>query len=184
MLDIDDKLYSVRDILDVLARYESEDVWAFASDVSSISEDRLLEMIDEMDAEEEFLSKVKVAGYTHSPLCLGVYDDKSGETYTVCLDSEIAGGTLMPLFCAYLDVNNVPDVEEKLRNAGIIAEPYTSYGTPVVKSTGFVTYPLYRFNAEKLRKIDPEGTRAYEEAYWKKVEEIKQKRAEALRSNY
>lgn len=38
--------------------------------------------------------------------------------------------------------------------------------------------------SEKLRKIDPEGTRAYEEAYWKKVEEIKQKRAEALRSNY
>ena len=164
MLDIDNKLYTVRDILNVLARYESKDVWAFASDLSEISEDRLLEMIDEMDAEEEFLSRVKVAGYTHSPLCLGVYDDKSGTNYTVYLDSEIAGGTPMPLFCAYLDVNNVPDVEEKLLNAGI-AEPYTAYGTPVVRKSGLVTYPLYKFNAERLREIDPKGTKTYEEAY-------------------
>lgn len=78
MKDIDDKLYSVRDVLSALSGYESEEVWKFASDLSMLSEDYLNELMDEMEEEDEAVSRLKVTGDPNSPLCLGVYNEKDG----------------------------------------------------------------------------------------------------------
>lgn len=172
MTDIDDKLYSVRDVLSALSGYESEEVWKFASDLSRLSEDYLNELMDEINEEEVAVSRLKVTGYPSSPLCLGVYNEKDGTRYTTYLGEKLSSGTLMPIYCAYLDVNNIPGVVEMFVNAGL-AEPYTADGTPVVKKSGFVVYPLYRFKAERLREIDPEGTKAYEDAYGNRIKQLK-----------
>ena len=46
----------------------------------------------------------------------------------------------------------------------------------LVKQSGFSQYPLYMFDAEKLRELCPEGMKMYEDSIGvKKTSEVKEK---------
>lgn len=166
-IDVRSSIYSITDVLDTLHKHDSEDAWSFASDLTGLSVDTLAEL--SAKAGKEMCLKVRT--YVTSGLCMASFD-ADGEMMTVYLGEEIGNGTLMPMYCAYLDVNNVPDIARRLEKAGI-AEPYTRFGATVAAESGFCTYPLYRFDADKLRKFDPEGMKEYETAYWTRLDEIR-----------
>lgn len=50
----------------------------------------------------------------------------------------------VPKDCAYIDVNNFPEIIEVLERLGV-AKP-----TGIYTRSGFVEYPLYQFDREKL----------------------------------
>lgn len=65
--------------------------------------------------------------------------------------------TPAPDYCGYLDTNNLPAIEKFVRENDL-GEP-----TGVVGFSGYCTYPLYKFNADKLRELCPEDMAIYEE---------------------
>ena len=67
-------------------------------------------------------------------------------------------------YSSFIDSNSpvAGKIFDILQNSGL-AEPYTKWGTPVEKQSGFVSYPLYEFDKEKLKELDPEGCKCYEE---------------------
>lgn len=69
---------------------------------------------------------------------------------TVNLDGTV------PNYCAYVDTNNMPDIEAFLVENGI------AESTGLLKGSGYCVYPLYLFNPERLRGLCPEGMAAYE----------------------
>lgn len=84
---------------------------------------------------------------------------------TVNLDRKV------PDYCAYVDVNNMPEAEK------FISENELGYFTGLVQRSGYCMYPLYSFNADKLRELCPEGMRMYENTIGKSqtmVNSIKQ----------
>ena len=60
-------------------------------------------------------------------------------------------------YTGYIDVNNVKELPEFLRKYGIAED------TGKTMQSGFVTYPLYKFNREKLREYNSNELRIYEE---------------------
>lgn len=64
----------------------------------------------------------------------------------------------VPSYCAFVDTNNMPEVEDFLVKNGI-----AEFSTFQQKS-GFCSYPLYVFDAERLRELCPDGMAAYEQA--------------------
>ena len=111
---------------------------------------------------------VKVSFYTANPVCMAfalfTQEHEPYCTATVFLDDTIGNDTIMPKGCAFIDTNNLPDMEEMLIEAGI-AEPYKRFGEPVMGYSGFCAYPLMQFNLEKLKELDPDGYRLYEANY-------------------
>lgn len=68
-------------------------------------------------------------------------DDEVFATMTVNLGEE---DDVLPKDQAYLDVNNLPEIEEfVVKNK--LAEPME-----IVMQSGYVVYPLYKFNLEEL----------------------------------
>lgn len=63
----------------------------------------------------------------------------------------------IPPYCAFVDTNNMPEAEDFLVNNGLASF------TGLVQESGYCTYPLYQFNAEKLRRLCPGGMAAYEQ---------------------
>lgn len=61
-----------------------------------------------------------------------------------------------PDYCGYVDLNNMPELEK------FIADNKLGEFTGLVQRSGFCEYPLYLFNAEKLRELCPDGMQAYE----------------------
>jgi hypothetical protein len=61
-----------------------------------------------------------------------------------------------PDYCGYVDVNNMPELEKFLQENEI------GEFTGIVQRSGFVEYPLYLFDVEKLRELCPEGMAEYE----------------------
>ena len=171
-IDMNYAAYSLQDVINALLEHDSDDAWDFASDLTGLSTDRLAELVDAQMASDE--QNLKVMLYEASPLCMALVN-VSDNTITVCFGEDIGNETIMPIYCAFLDENNFPGIGKRLEKAGI-AEPYTRFGTPVAAESGFCAYPLFRFNAERLREMDHEGLAEYESAYCK--------RADALRSNY
>ena len=63
----------------------------------------------------------------------------------------------VPPYCAFVDTNNMPELEDFLvKNK--IAE-----FTGLTQKSGYCSYPLYLFNAEKMRGLCPDGMAAYEQ---------------------
>lgn len=62
---------------------------------------------------------------------------------------------LLP-YQAYVDTNNLPEAELLIKSIGI-GEP-----TGEMRTSGLSTYPLYKFNKEKLQEYCPEGVMNYE----------------------
>ena len=68
-------------------------------------------------------------------------DDEVFATMTVNLGEE---EDVLPKDQAYLDVNNLPEIEDfVVKNK--LAEPME-----IVRQSGYVVYPLYKFNLEEL----------------------------------
>lgn len=68
-------------------------------------------------------------------------DDEVFATMTVNLGEE---DDVLPKDQAYLDVNNLPEIEDfVVKNK--LAEPME-----IVRQSGYVVYPLYKFNLEEL----------------------------------
>lgn len=66
-------------------------------------------------------------------------------TFTVNLNYE--GNDPAPEDCAYLDTNNLRDVEEWIKE-NKLGEP-----TGKRKQSGYCTYPLYKFDIAKIKSI-------------------------------
>lgn len=110
---------------------------------------------------------LSVCAYAVSDLCMAVVDKETDDPITKFITEEFIQGRTFPPFCAFLDTNNHPGIEKTLQEAGI-AEPYTLYGSPVRIQSGFCVYPLYQFDPDRLRSMDPEGTAEYEKNYKKR----------------
>lgn len=61
-----------------------------------------------------------------------------------------------PDYCGFVDLNNMPELEE------FIEENKLGEFTGLTQRSGFCEYPLYLFNAERLRELCPDGMQAYE----------------------
>lgn len=57
----------------------------------------------------------------------------------------------VPKDCAYIDVNNFPEI------VGVIERLGVAKHTGIYTKSGFVEYPLYKFNREKLSEYERGG---------------------------
>jgi hypothetical protein len=83
------------------------------------------------------------------------YEDGFPEPYgslTVNIDAPA------PDYCGYLDINNLRNAEKFVTENGL--GEFTGFTT----ISGYCEYPLYRFNAVKLRELCPEQMEAYEKS--------------------
>lgn len=118
---------------------------------------------------------LEVASYTNNPLSIAILlkdaeDRAPFTTATVNIGKYTGNGSVLSPYCAYLDTNNNPTIEEFLiRNH--LARPYTRFGEPVYGASGYMEYPLYEFDQELLKQIDPEGCAQYEQEYEKGLRE-------------
>ena len=63
-----------------------------------------------------------------------------------------------PDYCGFVDFNNMPELEQ------FIEENKIGEFTGLTKRSGFCEYPLYLFDADRLRELCPDGMKAYEQA--------------------
>lgn len=61
-----------------------------------------------------------------------------------------------PAYCGYLDTNNNPNLQK------FVEENELGVFAGRLGASGFCTYPLYRFNPDKLRELCPNGLAEYE----------------------
>lgn len=71
-------------------------------------------------------------------------------------DISVNLGTKAPDYCAYVDLNNMPELEK------FIEENDLGEFTGLTQRSGFCEYPLYMFNVDKLRELCPDGMKTYE----------------------
>ena len=64
----------------------------------------------------------------------------------------------VPAYCAFVDTNNMPELEDFLVKNGL-AE-YTG----ISRQSGYCSFPLYLFRADKLRELCPDKMAEYERA--------------------
>lgn len=63
----------------------------------------------------------------------------------------------VPHYCAFVNTNNMPELEDFLVKNGIATF------TGLEQKSGYCTYPLYMFDAERLRELCPDGMLVYEQ---------------------
>ena len=63
----------------------------------------------------------------------------------------------VPPYCAFVDTNNMPELEDFLVENGI------AEFTGLEQKSGYCSYPLYQFDVEKMRELCPDGMAAYEQ---------------------
>ncbi len=63
----------------------------------------------------------------------------------------------VPPYCAFVDTNNMPELEDFLVKNGI------AEFTGLMQQSGYCSYPLYLFDMEKMRELCPDGMAAYEQ---------------------
>ena len=119
--------------------------------------------------------RLRIDSYVQNRLSLAVsiIDADDGLPYstaTVNLGPYAGNDSLLSQYCAFLDTNNMPGIEDFLIENGL-AEPYTRFGSKVYEFSGFSSYPLFSFKAEALKELDPEGCVAYEAGYQEALEE-------------
>lgn len=107
-------------------------------------------MKEKMYVTDYYGNKIKVyplvASYYNQNLAIRLWTDE-GEpwtTLTVNLDENLIDE--LGEEYAFVDVNNFPEAEEFIAKYGI-GEPMNVY-----KTSGFVRYPLYKFDLKKLKE--------------------------------
>ncbi len=63
-----------------------------------------------------------------------------------------------PDYCGYLDTNNLSNVEKFVKNHKL------GEFTGIMGRSGYCEYPLYMFNADRLRALCPEQMALYEQS--------------------
>ena len=64
----------------------------------------------------------------------------------------------VPPYCAFVDTNNMPELEDFLVKNGI------AEFTKIEQRSGYCSYPLYLFSGEKMRELCPDEMAVYEQA--------------------
>lgn len=125
--------------------------------------------------------KFRVENYKSEPLCLALYKaDDPMVPVTMNLGHFVGPGRLMPEYMTYLNASHPEFARVKeFVEAQQIGHPVLSGGRPVVRESGFHAYPLYAFDPEKLRAMDPKGCSRYEQTY--RIEAYTEQMAEQLR---
>lgn len=65
-------------------------------------------------------------------------------------------GEKAPDYCAYVDTNNMQNVEKFIEDNDL------GEFTGLTQRSGFCEFPLYMFNVDKLREMCPDGMETYE----------------------
>lgn len=103
--------------------------------------------------------------------------DKGGEYSEPYGSITVNLGDSVPVYCAYVDTNDMPEVEQFIR------ENELGEFTEFEMQNGFCTYPLYFFDPDKLRELCPDGLAEYEKANGiePEIEELKGEEPERSR---
>lgn len=83
----------------------------------------------------------KIGKYTNGNLAISIKDDSGFPLCRLTTNLDVVDPD-----CAYLDVNNCEFAEKLLQILDIATF------TGITKRSGFVIYPLYKFNIEKLER--------------------------------
>lgn len=81
---------------------------------------------------------------------------KEGEYFEPYGDVTVNLGVRAPDYCAYVDLNSMPELEKFIENNEL------GEFTGLAERSGFCEYPLYMFNVDKLRELAPDGMEIYE----------------------
>lgn len=110
--------------------------------------------------------RMTLGTYMANPSCMAIsllmteggdYPDEPYGNLTVNLSDN---NELLPMYYAYIDVNNMPEAEKVLQTSGL-AKPVGA-----VRQSGFVSYPLYAFDRNVLAEYVPEKElEIYENSY-------------------
>lgn len=132
---------------------------------------------------------LKVDCYRSEPMCMRLTkpleegrSESERKIVSMFLGNQDMADGRMPMYCAYLNAA-LPDYEvikQQIVSQGL-AEPVIRNGNPVISDNNVHAYPLYRFNADKLREMDPKGMEQYEHGY--KMSSMIQQMADEARSN-
>ena len=112
-----------------------------------------------MKLETEFGTEeiqLEVEQYLHNGnLCISMYYKEDGEWLPY---GELTTNlpTRLPPYCGYVDTNNLSGVIDFIEKYGL------GQNTGLEAQSGFCRYPMYLFDAEKLRELCPEGMAEYE----------------------
>jgi hypothetical protein len=63
----------------------------------------------------------------------------------------------LPPYCAFVDINNMPELED------FLVKNKLAEFTGLEQKSGYCTYPLYRFDTERMRKLCGDGILEYEQ---------------------
>lgn len=101
-------------------------------------------------------------------MALELVEKETGEPYTVVsvnLGEEYREGTFVPRGSTFIDVNNndIDDLKDLFEKTG--AKPRMVFGQPYTKPSGWVEYPIYDFDMDKLKEFDPTGFDNYSKDY-------------------
>ena len=91
---------------------------------------------------------------------------------TVNLGNTYSSMRTLQLNQSFIDINNLPEVlnmnEKQIQDflkENFGAEPVVAFGSPTLVQSGFVNYPLYVFDPEKLKAFDEYGYENYVKDY-------------------
>lgn len=130
---------------------------------------KMSQMLEYKDKQLE----MHVSNYRSAPMCMSIVGERVPArlfgfpmNVTTNLGENIAPGVYMPKYCAFVDVSR-NDSKELLEfiEKNNLGKPYKRNGSVVTGRTGYTDYPVYQFNSEVLRQMDPEGCMKYEQAY-------------------
>jgi hypothetical protein len=120
--------------------------------------------------------ELRVGSYPMAPLAMfvaiqekGNQDPSNEKVISVCLGNYQSEGSFVQPYCTFIDVNNSPDAIDMLEKTGL-AEPYVKWGAVVEMQSGFVSYPVYQFNQNMLKELDPQGCEKYMEDWGKQCQ--------------
>ena len=65
-------------------------------------------------------------------------------------------GVECPPYCSFVDTNNLENVEQ------FVVDNKLGVFTGMTRRSGFCEYPLYQFDPERLRQLEPDGLKQYE----------------------
>ena len=119
--------------------------------------------------------ELNVMTYTRDHLCMAITltaeDGNPLGDVTAYIGHDIGNGSVMMANAAFIkDYGENAGMGDWLVKNGI-AEPYMRFGKPVVGHSGMAEYPLYNFNINKLKELDPEGWELHTSRWQKAYEE-------------
>lgn len=130
--------------------------------------------------------ELRIQSYPMAPLSMFIAMQEKGNTnpayertMTVCLGNYQSELSFVQFGSSFIDINNFPEAPQILEATGL-ATPYLKFGEPVEKQSGFVVYPLYEFDKNKLSELDPKGFSQYQEDWYKQFTIEQNKMNEAM----